>query len=151
MRASVETRLERGSIPEPNSGCLLWCATIDKMGYGVVKVGGRRRKAHRIAWELAKGAPGVLHVLHKCDVPACINPDHLFLGTHADNMRDMVAKGRQARGAKNNSKLRDATVLAIRAAAGSQRQIAARFDISQRHVCNIKLGQRWAHLVGAAR
>lgn len=85
-------------IPEPNTGCLLWEGAVARYGYGHVKVGGRKGRnvlVHRMVWEEANGPiPDGLHVLHRCDVPACCNVDHLFLGTHADNMQDMWNKGR---------------------------------------------------------
>jgi hypothetical protein len=84
-------------MPEPNTGCLLWLGKVGTDGYGLFKVGGKRRAAHRVSYEIHKGPiPPGLWVLHRCDTPACVNPEHLFLGTHADNMRDMVAKGRMA-------------------------------------------------------
>lgn len=82
-------------IPEPNSGCLLWEGATARYGYGHVRRGGKYISLHRLVWEETHGPiPGGLHVLHRCDVPACVNIDHLFLGTHFDNMRDIVAKGR---------------------------------------------------------
>jgi hypothetical protein len=68
-------------------------------GYGTLYAEGRHQGAHRLAWELANGRaiPAGLFICHRCDNPLCVNPDHLFLGTHTDNMRDMIAKGR-ARG-----------------------------------------------------
>ncbi len=85
-------------IPEPNSGCLLWEGTIARDGYGSISRNGRTRVLHRFVWEEVNGTiPNGLHVLHRCDVPACVNVAHLFLGTHTDNMRDLVAKGRHAR------------------------------------------------------
>ena len=77
-----------GCIPEPNTGCWLWLGFISPDGYGT-------RLAHRRAWELARGPiPDGMLVCHRCDVRHCVNPDHLFLGTHLDNMRDMIRKGR---------------------------------------------------------
>ncbi len=83
-------------------GCWLWTAYCDDGGYGVVgRPGGQLDKAHRVAWELTYGPiPLGLHVLHNCpggDNPACVCPEHLWLGTHSDNMRDAVAKGRKGK------------------------------------------------------
>lgn len=81
-------------MPEPNSGCWLWVGTT-VTGYGQLTFGRKRWLAHRLAWEAFRGAvPGDLCVLHRCDVPACVNPDHLWTGTRLDNNRDMTAKGR---------------------------------------------------------
>lgn len=89
------------AVPEPNSGCFLWIGSIwppghrTSYGYGQVRRNGRLVSAHRVAWELTNGAiPSGLLVLHHCDVTCCVNPDHLFLGTYADNIADMVQKGR---------------------------------------------------------
>lgn len=92
----IADRLERNSIPEPNSGCLLWIGSVSKTsGHGRMKVDGKWHGPHRVAYNLAHGSiPPDLDVCHKCDVPACINPNHLFLGTHRENMYDMWAKGR---------------------------------------------------------
>jgi hypothetical protein len=93
---SIDRRLWDRACPEPNTGCWLWTGSVIEDGYGRLK--GHTRAlvlAHRFAWEATFGPiPDGFQVLHECDTPPCINPDHLFLGTHTDNMRDMSAKGR---------------------------------------------------------
>jgi hypothetical protein len=79
--------------------CLLWTGYVQPNGYAKTSYQGRPEWAHRAAWQKANGPiPEGMWVLHRCDVPLCINPDHLFLGTHRDNMADMRAKGRSAKG-----------------------------------------------------
>ena len=84
-------------IPEPNSGCWLWEGSTTRDGYGLVTIAPRKspHRVHRLAWEQAYGPiPEKMSVLHRCDVPACCNPAHLFLGSQQDNVTDMVTKGR---------------------------------------------------------
>lgn len=105
---SLKERFEAKVSPEPTSGCWLWTSSITGTGYGTISLGGRadgREQAHRVAWELYRGSiPPGLCVLHRCDNRLCVNPDHLFLGTKADNTHDMLAKGREARGARHGSR-----------------------------------------------
>jgi hypothetical protein len=84
------------SFPEPNTGCLLYGGNANQAGYGIVHIRGRRSFAHRFAYQLGNGPiPSGLVVCHRCDTPACINPDHLSLGTIADNNNDSLRKGRR--------------------------------------------------------
>lgn len=98
LRPRLTAALAKYSAPA-DTGCILWAGTTVRYGYGAIytRASGERRTvtAHRAAYMLANGPiPPGMHVCHKCDVPACVNPDHLFLGTAGDNLRDMVAKGR---------------------------------------------------------
>jgi hypothetical protein len=147
---TLAERLAFYSAPPNERGCILWTGNRNKKDYGFLKWRGADRGAHRLSWEVAHGPiEANLCVCHRCDTPACINPDHLFLGTHADNVADREAKGRRTplRGeAHGMAKLTEAVVLEIRAAAGTQRSIAARFGIKQAQVSAIKRRRNWAHL-----
>lgn len=90
-------RFARKWTPEPNTGCWLWAGGTDSFGYGFFRHAGEVT-AHRVSYTLhIAPIPKGLHVLHKCDVPECVNPAHLFLGTQIDNMKDCARKGRTQR------------------------------------------------------
>lgn len=88
-------RLFERICPEPNTGCWLWQGGCISSGYGATTIGRRQVLVHRLAFELKHDRePGEAEVCHTCDTPACCNPDHLFLGSHQQNMADSKAKGR---------------------------------------------------------
>lgn len=140
---------------EKSSGCWLWTGCLDPRGYGQFSLLGIRQLAHRYSYQKFKGIIDCgMWVLHRCDNPACVNPDHLFLGTHEDNMADMVSKGRSLNqsGEKNhNARLDQNDVVAIRAEIANgtkQRDLARRYSVSENQIKEIKYGRRWACLRG---
>jgi len=134
--------------------CWLWTGPVRKF-YGAISEGGghgRTLRSNRVAWELEHGQPipeGLI-VRHTCDVPLCCNPKHLVLGTHADNSRDCVERGRHVRGtAHPRSRLEERNVHEIRALLAdgwTQREVAALFGVSQKLIFGIKKGTHWAHV-----
>jgi hypothetical protein len=91
----IAKRLKAHLKIDKDSGCHLWTGHRDADGYGLTSAEGKRRVAHRVAWEVANGPiPEGMIVMHTCDNPACCNPEHLQLGTHAENTRDRIKKGR---------------------------------------------------------
>jgi hypothetical protein len=92
---NAATYIEERTIPEPNSGCVLWTKGGDKDGYGKLMFNGKHRRAHTVVFELAFGPIPKGHLIqHACDTPACCKLSHLSLGTPLSNMRDKVTKGR---------------------------------------------------------
>lgn len=82
------------STPEPNTGCWLWDRAVSRGGYARMRFRGRLTGAHRVAYVVFVGDLGDLDACHKCDTPSCVNPNHIYAGTHTDNMRDKVTRGR---------------------------------------------------------
>jgi hypothetical protein len=140
-------------------GCWLWFGGTDRDGYGVIMFGRKTLTAHRVSYALVHGQipPGML-VMHSCDVPRCVNPAHLSLGTIKDNNRDMTRKGRLKRPAPEflprgsrsaQAKLTALQVLKIRSrvmAGESQSKLAAEFGVSQATVNKIILRETWKHI-----
>lgn len=119
------------------SGCWEWAGASSVMGYGYFGLGGRAVSAHRASWTLHCGdIPAGVCVCHKCDNKLCVNPDHLFLGTQSDNMKDMYRKGRNA----HKYKLAPAQYREIIDSKESTIALAARFGISQAYAWGIKSG-----------
>lgn len=129
-----------------DTGCWEWTACKYRDGYGMICFGGKCHRAHRVSYELHCGPiPSGILVLHRCDNRVCANPKHLFLGTHAENVADKVAKGRQAgRTSHPHTKLTEADVSAIRGSTGiTQTALASRYGVSQILISRIIHGQAW--------
>ena len=150
---SIRDRFDKYTSPSPDeNGCLLWIGDIGAVGYGRLWANGTKN-AHRLAWEFAHGPiPEGMLVCHTCDVRACVNPEHLFIGTYADNNHDRDRKGRQrfSQGeAHYNTKLTAEKVLVIRerlAGGESQYVIAADYSVSRSTVQGILNRRTWRHV-----
>jgi HNH endonuclease len=149
----LRERFMENASPEPMSGCWLWVGAAFNTGYGQLRVGAKTISAHRLAWELFRGLiPDGLSVLHRCDVPACVNPDHLFIGTHNDNNQDRHMKGRDARGGTHwCSKFTEDQVRQIRAQATSDERrsypaIAKLFGVTRATIRRIVVRETWKHI-----
>lgn len=148
VRAELLARTKIDEI----SGCWNWVKAKDQDGYGSVRFGGKQRRAHRVSYEVhIEPVPRDARVCHRCDNPACINPAHLFLGSQAENISDMVAKGRQARGQRvSTAKLNESDIFAIRDADGGRglhTALAKKHGVSSQQIADIRAGKCWAHLI----
>lgn len=132
--------------------CKEWPSGLHKMGYGQRQYKGKNWLAHRAAWDEEIGPiPNGLQVLHRCDNRPCCEITHLFLGTLADNMRDMVAKGRQSRGERvPQHKLTSCDVEDIRrtyAAGGmTQKALAAHYGVDPSNISRVVNRKQWTHV-----
>jgi hypothetical protein len=153
MNTALENLLSKASTTP--SGCMEWQKAKNQYGYGVVWVPPKLTLAHRHAWTLAKGAiPAGMYVCHSCDNRSCVNPDHLFIGTAADNTADMIKKGRKINGVPSDrrgeksatAKLNEYQVIEILTSRERQADIALRFGICQQTVSDIKRRKRWRYL-----
>jgi hypothetical protein len=138
------------------SGCTLWLEGLNRTGYGRLRWDGKAQLAHRLAWLACHGSiPKGLCILHRCDNPGCINPDHLRVGSQADNTADMQARNRSTAGrsrpdawgeGNGNARHSQQTIEAVRLAAGTHAEIARRFGVSKTSVGYVKRGIQWGHL-----
>lgn len=147
---TIEQRMDAETHPEPNSGCWLWAGAVDEFGYGRIRTGGRSKtRTHVLSYQRHVGpVPSGKVVRHRCDMPSCINPDHLIIGTHLDNVQDRVDRKRSARGVGHPlHKLTEDDVRAIRADKRSQREIAAAYGIASHTIIGrIKRREDWKHV-----
>ena len=148
----IKERLEDNISPCPITGCWLWLGCPgSNNGYGHLYIRGRGTiAAHRAAWEAYNGPiPNGLLVLHHCDVPLCVNPNHLFLGTQLDNIADRDRKGRTVipRGEHSGqAKVTTVIVLAIRASNESLSKLSRKYNISKTQVADIRNHKSWKHV-----
>ncbi|MBB4347997.1 HNH endonuclease signature motif containing protein [Aliirhizobium cellulosilyticum] len=148
-QASSLDRIFDNSIPEPNSGCWIWLGPVQRAGkYGTISIRKRKTGAHRLALMLATGRSGDgLMACHKCDVPACVNPQHLFWGTAKENQQDSISKGRARHfgdGARYvNAKLLESDIPIIRADKRRTIDIARAYGVSRTTIKRIRTRQVW--------
>jgi hypothetical protein len=143
------------------TGCWEWTGTMHSCSYGLLFVSGSNVGAHRVSWELHNGPiQEGLHVLHKCDNRKCCNPEHLFLGTNSDNIKDRTDKGRQAKGAAlPQTRLSCESVSAIREmykrhptgrgsgkSSGVMKFLAEWFRVSEATISEAARGKKWRHI-----
>lgn len=145
------------SLVQKGDKCWLWNGKVDRDGYGRLYFDGKMQLAHRVSYQLVNGPiTNGLYVLHHCDTPRCVNPNHLFLGTQADNIRDAVKKERLVKppkltGARNpNNKLSAEQVLEIRrryvkGKVGAP-TLAKEFGLNTKTVQQIVKRQVWRHI-----
>lgn len=160
----LETRLWTRAHVDEATGCWLWRGATTNSGYGLLRIAGISIRANRLAWSLSRKQeiPPGMCVMHICDRPACINPAHLEIGTHADNMADMSRKGRATRGSKDSAKrglnkgerngharLSEGAVINIRAlrdAGFTMQKLATLFRTSIGNIHKVVSGDSWRHI-----
>lgn len=140
------------------TGCWIWTGDRDKDGYGLWQLKKqplgngkylrKRIRASRLSWQIYKGPiPDGMRVLHTCDNPPCVNPEHLFLGTPKQNSEDMSAKGRSPRGERQGkSVLKEADVIFIRNSDKTLDELAAQYGVSIQTISDARNGRTWSHI-----
>lgn len=143
---AIEVMYQR-SVHNYETDCWLWQGSKNHNGYGKINVEGRYERTHRVAFKHFSCDPGKLNVLHTCDEPSCWNPNHLWLGTHKDNMDDRETKGRTPKGEGiTKSKLTAEQVLTIRASSLSCSALAKQYDVAYQTIRAILFRFTWKHI-----
>lgn len=139
---------EQQYIPVTESGCWLWTGGVNPDGYGTCSRTHRGTNlAHRYSYAIHHGPiPRGMCVCHACDVPSCVNPNHLFLGSNVVNTSDKTTKGRQAKVQRISGRLTEQDVIAILACSDPCYVIANRYGVSDSAISYIKLGKTWKHV-----
>lgn len=151
--ASAKQRLLARISKNDSTGCWEFTGCLDSKGYGLLTINNISHKAHRISYQEFVGEiPNCLFVLHKCDNRKCVNPEHLFVGTHIENMQDMVNKGRSQRrsGSKHhNAKLTESDIPEIRkrlANGDVPAKIAEKYSVHSTVITKINRKELWGHV-----
>lgn len=153
-------RFSEKFVAIPIAGCWIWTAAVNEFGYGRFFVEWRcgrsvLDKAHRVSWRIYKGEiPDGFGILHHCDVPCCVNPSHLFVGTQKDNVADRLSKNRPKTGARGErhprALLNDDLVVSIRrnfsGLHGEITDIAKKYSVSESTINSIISGRTWRHI-----
>ncbi|SRR6266851_3968953 len=153
MRPITEAQFHDRYTPEPNTGCWLWTRHLTDRGYGAQKYRMREWRAHRLMWLFTHGGlTDEQQVLHTCDTRSCVNPDHLFLGTVADNMEDRRRKGRNLLFSGENCGnhlLNEVQVREIRqryaGGCATKSALSRSYGVSVRAVADLLSGRTWKH------
>ena len=131
----------------PVSGCWEWTGSLTTGGYAQLRVGKRKVAAHRFSYELHIGKiPKGLSVCHKCDNPKCVNPFHLFLGTHKDNMADCTRKKRRLGERNANAKLNVSNVQEIKTSRLNASELGRRFGVTKEAIYAVRSGRNWPNV-----
>ena len=155
-RGTVEERFFTG-FSKSDNGCWNWQRRLVGKGYGTIGLGGKGAKqklVHRLSYEIHKGPiPEGMVVMHKCDNPRCVNPDHLEAGTQSQNIKDAFARGRKINlpsGLKGDdhgaSKLTSEQVLSIRASSLSLNELSALYGVSRSAIERVRYRKTWRHI-----
>jgi antitoxin component HigA of HigAB toxin-antitoxin module len=143
VRARIFSKIK---IEDDAQACWPWTGSANGKGYGAVCINGKRRAAHRVVYEICNGPiPPGLEIRHTCDNPGCVNPAHLLVGTHSQNMRDMSERGRTG-----GMILSDADVFEVRRlylqCAVKQSDLASRFGVSKSAISSVVRGKNFARM-----
>lgn len=152
-------------ITKDASGCWLWNGVLDKKGYGRIFVNRKRYFAHRLSWIVHNGEiPQGMYILHKCDNPTCVNPDHLFIGTQKDNVDDCIEKGRRKHvaeslcriyGSKNGgARLTENDVIEIKkrlSVGEQQKRLAIEYGVGRATIWDIAHGKTWSNFIESGK
>lgn len=149
MIESLRQYIEARVMPVTESGCWIWIGYLSSRGYGFVYHTPKPELlAHRASWHVHNGpVPDGMRVCHRCDIRCCVNPDHLFLGTDADNMRDRDIKDRVAHGVRSaQHRLKPADVYLIRASADRSSDLARQFGVTPQAIGAVRSRRSWRRL-----